>query len=113
MTRALSAAVCLASALALADVAPPDLSGCQGKEAGASCQRDDGSAGTCTKETCSRNDYSNGPPPTLVEYECLRCTATAGAKPGPGADEKKGSCAAAPGLGFMALGALLLRRRRS
>lgn len=106
---------CSAS-LAWADVPPPDLGGCQGKEAGASCERDDRSAGTCAKATCTRNDYSEGPPPKTVEYECLKCQASAappavdaGATEAP---KKSDSCAAVPGLSLLALGAWLGRRRR-
>lgn len=104
--------LCSAS-LAWADVPPPDIAGCQGKAAGASCQRDDGSAGACAKATCTRNDYSDGPPPKTVEYECLKCEA--GAAPAAAANEapkKSGSCAAVPGLSLLALGVWLARRRR-
>jgi hypothetical protein len=109
MSRAFLFAGLTVGSLALADVAPPDLSGCQGRDAGAACQRDDGSAGTCTRQTCTRNDYSEGPPPKVVEYECLQCKATGPVPPNP--DEKKGSCSTAPGLGLVALGAWLRRRR--
>ena len=64
---------------ALADVAPPDISDCRKRAAGDSCQTDDGKTGACEKDTCYRNDYSDGPPPRSVAYECLRCKA--GAKP--------------------------------
>lgn len=106
---------CLAP-LAWADIPPPDIGGCQGKEVGASCQRDDGSPGTCAKSTCTRNDYSEGPPPKRVAYECLRCEASApppvvdaGAAEGP---KKANSCAAVPGSSLAALGAWLACRRR-
>lgn len=98
--------VALASLSAWADVAPPDLSGCNGKQPGDSCTRDDGSTATCAKATCSRNDYSNGPPPTSVDYECVTCTGAAPAK--------KSGCSVYPsGLALTALGLTLLRRRRA
>jgi hypothetical protein len=72
--------------------------------------------GTCAKATCTRNDYSEGPPPKTVAYECLRCEASApppvvdaGASEGP---KKANSCAAVPGVSLAALGAWLARRRR-
>lgn len=113
-TFRLAGCVLLCSAsLAWADVPPPDLAGCQGKAPGAACQRDDGSAGTCAKATCTRNDYSEGPPPKSVEYECVRCEAGAAvAAPPAEAPKKSGSCAAVPGLSLLGLGAWLARRRR-
>ena len=69
----------LVPALASADIPPPNTESCGSQEAGASCKTDDGKAGACVKSTCSRNDYSNGVPPTTENYECLICEA--GAKP--------------------------------
>jgi hypothetical protein len=106
MRRAVLAVTFLAG-VALADIPPSDTSGCNGKAAGDSCKRDDGSAGACAKSTCSRNDYSNGPPPTQVQYECLRCGDAPAAPPA----EKK-SCAAVPGEELIALAALLKVRAR-
>jgi hypothetical protein len=94
-------ALVLASA-AWADIPPSDTSGCRDKTQGATCKRDDGAEGSCAKSTCSRNDYSNGPPPTSVAYECLKCA------PAP---EKKQSCAAMPGETLFALALLALRAR--
>ena len=92
--------------VALADIPPSDTSGCNGKAAGEACKRDDGSAGACVKSTCSRNDYSNGPPPTQVQYECMRC--------GDAPPAEKKSCAAVPGETLVVLAALLgLQRRKS
>lgn len=109
MTR-LAVAVTLACALgAWADIAPPNLSGCNGKKAGEACTRDDGSAGACAAAKCTRNDYSEGPPPKQVEYDCLQCAPAA-----PKVEEKKSSCAAVPGEalgGALALLTLLRRRR--
>lgn len=96
----------LAASSAWADIPPADSSGCNGKKAGDACVRDDKSDGTCGASTCTRNDYSNGPPPTRVSYECLVCNA--GAPP----SEKKCAVAPAEALGLLAL-VTLLRRRRS
>jgi hypothetical protein len=112
MSRLLFAALCAGAAVALADVPPPDLGGCSGKTAGASCQKDDGSAGTCADSTCTRNDYSEGPPPKQVDYPCLKCVAGAAPTPtSPPPEKKSGSCAVAPGPGLAALALLLARRR--
>jgi hypothetical protein len=96
----------LACALsARADIPPPDVSGCNGKVAGDACKRDDASDGVCKASTCSRNDYSDGPPPKQVQYECVVCAA--------GAPEKKSaSCAAVPGVGVVLAVMVLGRRRR-
>lgn len=110
MTRLLVVSLCVGAVVALADVPPPDLGGCSGKDAGVACQKDDGSAGACADATCTRNDYSEGPPPKTVEYACLKCVT--GAAPAPEPERKSGSCAAAPGLGLGALAFLLGRRRR-
>jgi hypothetical protein len=104
MNRIVLLVVMLSSA-AWADIPPRDASGCNGKIEGAACKRDDGSEASCAKATCSRNDYSNGPPPTSVSYECLTCS---GAPP---AAEKKQSCAAMPGEALLGLLVLLARRR--
>jgi hypothetical protein len=131
MKRLLFTAVLAVASSSWADVAPPNLSDCRGREAGASCKTDNGEEGTCRPDTCSRNDYSNGVPPTSVEYECLLCTvsappeATPAATPAPAAGqatsplppEKKSSCAAMPGaplaLGLVLVGGLARRRKRS
>lgn len=63
---------------ALADVPPPDSSGCLMKAAGDPCQKDNGSNGTCTTSTCTKLDYSDGSPPGTIEYECLLCTGSGG-----------------------------------
>ncbi len=97
--------VVMLAGVAWADIPSPDSSGCRDKAVGASCKRDDGSEGGCVKATCSRNDYSNGPPPTQVSYECLKCDAVAPAK--------KQSCAAMPAQGLAGLLGLLLLRRRA
>lgn len=95
---------------AFADIPPSDTSGCSGKTEGAACEKDDRSAGVCVKSTCGRNDYSNGPPPRRVSYECLKCgTATAAA---PAEAPKKSSCASVDGGVLIAIAALLARRKK-
>jgi hypothetical protein len=96
----------LSASLAWADVPPKDSIGCRDKTAGATCATDDGASGTCATATCTRNDYSQGPPPKSVPYECLKCVA--GAAP---AAPKKSGCAAVSDLSLAAVGAWLLRRR--
>lgn len=71
--RALVVGVVLLASAAWADIPPRDTSGCRDKKNGAACKRDDGKPGVCATSTCSRNDYSNGPPPKSVQYECLVC----------------------------------------
>lgn len=73
--RRLAAGVVLLACAAWGDIPPRDTSGCRDKKNGAVCKRDDGKAGVCATSTCSRNDYSNGPPPKSVQYECLVCAA--------------------------------------
>ena len=105
MTRFALWVVMLSAAVVWADIPPSDVSGCNDKKVGDSCKRDDGSSGTCAKETCSRNDYSNGPPPKSVQYECVRCSASGSAPAGK-------SCSAVPHeLLFGAVGALWVLRR--
>jgi hypothetical protein len=104
--------VLVAAGAAWGDVPPADSIGCRDKIAGASCKRDDGSEGACATSTCSRHDYSNGPPPKTVQYDCLKCAAAAAA-PAPPA-EKKTSCATVPSetvLGLLTIA--FLRRRRA
>jgi uncharacterized protein (TIGR03382 family) len=123
MKRFLAAALLLSST-AWADIAPPNLSGCRDKEAGATCETDDARSGICQKSTCSRNDYSNGPPPKVVDYECLQCApantshttdTTVHTTPIP-TQGKSSGCTTAPGapLALLVLvsGGLLYRRRR-
>lgn len=102
----------LSAALAWADVPPPDVAGCQGKQAGDACERDDRSAGTCAKATCSRNDYSEGPPPKTVDYECLKCAAAAAPSQKASGAPRSSNCAAAPGLALLAVAGWLAARRR-
>lgn len=66
-----------ALALLLADIPPPDSQGCRDAKVGAKCKTDGKKTGTCVKSTCTRNDYSEGPPPKLVAVECLVCATAA------------------------------------
>lgn len=66
-------ALVISSTAAWADIPPSDTRDCGSKTAGAACTRDDGSAGVCRAETCSKNDYSEGVPPKRKNYPCLRC----------------------------------------
>ena len=99
---------------AFADVPPADVSGCSGKTENAACERDDKSAGVCTKSTCSRNDYSQGIPPKSVSYECVKCLPAAAPTPAPveTPKPKSSSCASVEGGALLALAALLSRRKR-
>lgn len=65
----------LVCGIAWADVIPPDVAECQSKKEGDSCQTTDKKSGTCTKDKCSRLDYSDGTPPSSVDYDCLKCKA--------------------------------------
>jgi hypothetical protein len=68
------AALCLPS-LALADIASPAQSACDGKEAGAPCSVG-GLSGTCQEVLVTRPDYSEGPPPTYTQVKVLQCVGT-------------------------------------
>lgn len=110
--------------LARADVPPPNFEGCDMKKAGDACVKDDKSNGTCVQQKCSKLDYSNGTPPTSVEYDCILCSGPPGATPpddaADDAAEDEGCSVALPGVtaGSMSAGAaiaaglLVMRRRR-
>ncbi|HZF52662.1 MAG TPA: hypothetical protein VE093_28600 [Polyangiaceae bacterium] len=107
--------------LARADVPPPNFEGCDMKKAGDACVKDDESDGTCVQQKCSKLDYSNGTPPTSVEYDCTLCSGPPATTPPTGdAAEDEGCSVALPGVtaGSMSAGAaiaaglLLMRRRR-
>ncbi len=93
---------------ASADVPPPGIEECEGRDVGAACDVG-GRAGSCQDSTCSRLDYSDGTPPSPVQYPCRLCVA--GAAP----TTSSGGCAAQPGGGSVAglgvLAALLLGLR--
>ncbi|MBZ0122210.1 MAG: hypothetical protein K8H88_34770 [Sandaracinaceae bacterium] len=61
-----------AAGAARADVPSPGSYECNGKGEGDACETL-GQSGACVRGTCYRNDYSNGPPPRSVPYECMQC----------------------------------------
>ena len=92
---------------ARADVPPENVEGCNDKVAGDACTDDAGKRGACVKNTCSKLDYSNGTPPSSVDYECLLCDNTATA------DNGCSTVGQVQGLGMLGLlVALPLLRRR-
>lgn len=95
---------------AFADIPPSDLEGCEGRAAGASCKTDAGKSGACVDTTCSKLDYSNGTPPSSVNYDCRLCDASAKPAEEPGCNVVSG------GTGLVVMSVLLavplLRRRR-
>lgn len=117
LSTAIALAMLLSAGIAAADVAPPDLAGCQKKKVGDSCKTDAGKTGACVKDTCYKNDYSDGVPPKQKAYECIRCKVAADA------DKKtKKKTSEAPSMGrtvalaggglvALALGLLFVRRR--
>lgn len=109
------------SAPALADVPPPNFEGCNMKKAGDACVKDDETNGTCVQQKCSKLDYSNGTPPTTVEYDCILCSGPPATTPDDDdAADDDGCSVALPGAaaGSMSAGAaiaaalLFMRRRR-
>jgi uncharacterized membrane protein YgcG len=120
----------LASAVALADVPPPDTFSCTktGSVAGSACTTDAQKAGVCQAKKCTRLDYSmrdaGGPPPS-IEYDCLTCvagsggTSTDGGATSSGGTTSGGGCSFGGGAGSLslgfaaALGLLISRRKRS
>ena len=111
--RSLKAALSTVTALvalgmaapASADIPPPEVEQCSGKEVGASC----GSNGTCQDASCAR-----ATPDGMVEYGCVKCVEGA-APTTPPASEKK-NCSSAPDalalglLGVLAVGFVTRRR---
>lgn len=117
MTR-LVLLVAVLSGAAWADIPPADSIGCRDKIAGVACKRDDGTEGTCGNTRCSKRDYSNGPPGTMVQYDCLKCLSAVRvvAEPPPApapAPAKKSSCATVPVETALGLLSLVFLRRRS
>ena len=126
--------------VASADVIDPIEEACNEKQAGDECVVEpepgltEAMMGTCEPATCTRLDYSNGTPPTVVEYDCLVFTqpsdssggtasgggsSSTGTDSGGTADEEERSCSgcsmsetslASLGLGLALL--VLARRRR-
>jgi|GEM_PF-1791098 len=130
MTRASILAFALLASLSLpslarADVPPPNVAGCDMKKAGDACVKDDDSDGSCVQQKCSKLDYSNGTPPTSVEYDCLLCSGPPAAPNDTAndtADAADDGCSVAlPGVTASSMGAgaaiaaalLWMRRRRS
>jgi hypothetical protein len=92
-------ALALASSLlpraARADLMPMDLAACASKAAGDACE-DGGTVGTCQPDKCSRLDYSNGTPPSLLEYDCIKCVPGAAPATTPPAEPTPSPTANAP-----------------
>lgn len=59
--------------IARADIISDKEAQCRGAAKGDACTLD-GKAGVCASATCSRNDYSDGPPPKTVQSDCMVCT---------------------------------------
>lgn len=98
-------AVLLASPLAHADVAPPDVTACSGKKVGDAC--DLVANGKCQSEKCTRIDYMNDG--GTVSYDCVKCTAgDAGTDGGSTSDADGGgeSLSGGSGGGGCSVGAL-------
>ena len=70
MVPTLLLALCI---VARSDVPPPNTEGCEDKSAGDACKTDAEEDGGCVQRTCTRLDYSQGTPPSSVEYACLQC----------------------------------------
>jgi hypothetical protein len=116
--------------IARADVIDEAESVCRSAKEGDACDAA-GEKGTCKASSCSRRDYSDGPPGKMVSSACLRCAPGAPATPEaleakttPAADKptsgKGSACSVGRGtgsLGVMLLGTLalgwLVRTRRS
>lgn len=101
-----------------ADIPPSDTAGCASAEEGTACKTDQGVPGSCVTSTCSRNDYSEGPPPKVKTYECKKCVSSAPApapvaeKPAPVVETKKKSgCSAVPAETLIGLALVLARRK--
>lgn len=115
-------AVTLVAGQAHADVIDPAEGECRGKSEGDAC----GVGNVCAAATCSRNDYSNGPPPTVRSVDCLKCQPRSAANKAdepaktsdepPPVEEKSGGCRVAdvpPPLAMtLGLGLLVWARRR-
>lgn len=103
------------SSPAFADVISPDQSACGSKVKGDACTLDD-KPGACQESSCSRRDYTDGPPGKMVNVPCTVCVP--GAKPSKGTLGKNKGCSAGgpAALGSILFGVALLalaRRRRA
>jgi MYXO-CTERM domain-containing protein len=114
LASTLSLGLLLSSSAARADLAPPNSTECDGKNAGDACTDDTMAVGACAEMTCSELDYSHGSPPSTKQVPCLLCVAGNA----PVDSSKNSSCALAvpSGPGALAVAALaipfVLRRRR-
>jgi hypothetical protein len=59
---------------ARADIISDEEAQCRSAAEGDACTLGS-TPGVCTKSTCSRNDYSDGPPPKTVTSDCFVCVA--------------------------------------
>ena len=76
-------AVTMTTSVALADIPPPNTSGCRSKKAGDACQTDSKQDGICKTHKCSRINYTPDGPRGSVSYDCLKCEAQASPPPDP------------------------------
>ncbi|MBL8920409.1 MAG: hypothetical protein JNJ54_16215 [Myxococcaceae bacterium] len=88
MSRLLLTLAVVFAPVALADLIPPSEAECRQKKAGDACRADLGE-GVCTAAKCSRNDYSEGPPPKQKVVDCLKCLPPAAADAGVAAKKAK------------------------
>jgi hypothetical protein len=84
----ISAAILLRSFPAQADVVPPEVAPCQGKQAGDACVYN--GAGICANQTCNKLDYTGkldgSTGPSTIAYTCLSCMIGTDAGSGPHID---------------------------
>jgi hypothetical protein len=78
----------LAAVPAVADIISPVEAECRDKKAGEACRASLG-PGVCVPARCTRNDYSEGPPPKQKVVDCLKCAEPAPADAGAGVPLKK------------------------
>ena len=104
--------------VAWADVISEEEDQCRAKNEGDACSVGD-EAGRCAKDSCSRNDYSEGVPPKTISVECLICKTGEAPKPAEVPEAKpatSGGCTLGSpppvGLGLWLVGAAACRRRR-
>lgn len=76
MHRLAALLLTLATATTFADIVAPAEAECRSKKAGDVCRAEFGQ-GVCAPAKCTRNDYSEGPPPKQKVVDCLKCEAPA------------------------------------
>jgi hypothetical protein len=81
MRRLLLLSLTLVASLTVADVIAPAEAECRSKKAGDPCRAEFGQ-GVCAAAKCTRNDYSEGPPPKQKQVDCLMCGTPAAADAG-------------------------------